>query len=154
MFCDILTENFPRSVFLVLKSFALFVTGMNTHQIDIYFEIFSLEYCDSEGNLANTFFRTALGFSLYLSLVINALFYAKLPSTCGVDHVSCNGWYILLNTEILQWWKIINRNLYPSVTPVYSIHKIRVCAIIIFEICIHLPSWDEHFVFEQIQLTN
>lgn len=59
--------------------------------MDIYFDIFSIEYCASEGNLANTFFHTALGFSLYFSLIINALFYTKLPSTCRVDRVSCNG---------------------------------------------------------------
>jgi len=91
MFCNILTENFPRNVFLVLKNFAHCGTGMSTHLIDIYFDIFSLEYCATEGNMKNTLFRTALGFSLCLSLVINALFYAKLPGTCRVDRVSCNG---------------------------------------------------------------
>lgn len=148
MLCNTLTENFPINVFLALKNFAPFGTGRSTHLID--FDIFSLEYWASEGNLSNTLFHTALGFSLYFSLIINALFYTKLPSTCRIDRLSCNGWYILLNTEFFQWWKIRNRNRYSSAAPVYSIHKIGVCAIIIFEICIHLPSWDGHFVFEQL----
>ena len=76
---------------LVLKNFAPFGTGMRTHLIDIYFDIFSLEYCASEGNLANTFFHTVLGFSLYFILTNNAMFYTKLPSICRVDRVSCNG---------------------------------------------------------------
>jgi hypothetical protein len=91
IFCNILIEIYRRSVFLVMKSFAPFGTAMSTHLIDTYSDIFSLQLCASEGNLANTCFRTALGRSLYLSLVFSALFYTKLPSTCRIDRVSYNG---------------------------------------------------------------
>ena len=95
MFCNILTENFPRNVFVVLKSFAPFGAGMSTHLIYVYFDIYSLEYCATEGNLKTLYFvlRWALHcVSAWLSthcLMPSCLVLAGLITFLATAGVSC-----------------------------------------------------------------